>query len=1018
MTRRSAGGIYALDATPLHKIAQLACKVGRVSQIGRVTGVPTRAAEPPNDSIQPMKTLRILTSGSCLAGLLPMLSPAAPVALPNGDFSSGGDAWSQVFGGGTYSYSYPASGGNPGGYGVIDNTAGDGGFGILVADDNQVTSLTSLGLSPARTYRFSHDMITDGGVGGFKVDFFSGAAMIGSTGDLFPDRIGDGTSWETYSYDVAMPSNADGIKVVLLWGAGAEVGFDNVQVDNTPLVGPSSIPNGDFEVAAGADWAQTNGGGTFTYSFPASGGNPDGYGVIDHSANDGGFGLLVTYEEELLALNDLGLAPGETYKFSLDMANLGGVPGMVGGLKVDFFNGPIGNGSTGDMFATSMGAGWNTYDFEVTIPSSATGIKLVCLWGPGGIVGYDNVVFDPAPLVTEPVTEIPNGDFEEGGANWTEVPPGGNTTWSYPDTGGNPGGYGVMTNDGAGFGIWVSNGDAPLPIEDLGLSAGQTYVFSVDMIQLSGDNLGGLKVDFFFGGTPNGSTGDKFATSMGAGWNTYDFEVTIPAGTDGIKVVPLWGSGSSVGYDNVTFDPTPVEVPNIPNGDFEDGMASWFEDGADTAFSYPSADGNPGGFGQMANTGPGGGILTANGGAPLALSAIGLAGGDLVEFTVDMRILAGMEIGGLRVDYLQGPAFLGSSGNLFPTMDGDGTSWASYTFEIELPAATDNIKINLLSGAGSTVGFDNIDFTVLPRPPFRASIAPTNIVSWTPTSATNLYQPQSSPDEAVWSDIGQPVPGDETPSTCDSGGSFYRVQEYEVTSTELVNDPGFEIGNLSWAYLGVEPPEEINEPTEAQSGDWYVRMSATSVGGDPPAPSTSIMQQILGPGSVGPGETLDFSFWANVEENVGANIFYSVKWRKTSGEVISQVDGGINTTLGTWQQVNVPGLVTPAETDQVLIEFGCVTGAVADQTGSVRIDDVSLLGVESTLLGTIPATVTHGYEISWPSEIGVNYQVYRSTNFADRAPFGDPLPGTGNTLWVCEEPTGPRAFFDVEELVP
>ena len=40
------------------------------------------------------------------------------------------------------------------------------------------------------------------------------------------------------------------------------------------------------------------------------------------------------------------------------------------------------------------------------------------------------------------------------------------------------------------------------------------------------------------------------ASGTGA-WATYTFSYTILLGTLGLKVVPLWGPNSSVGYDNI-----------------------------------------------------------------------------------------------------------------------------------------------------------------------------------------------------------------------------------------------------------------------------------------------------------------------------------------------------------------------------------------------------------------------------------------------------------------------------------
>ena len=62
--------------------------------------------------------------------------------FPNGNFSNGGptDDWVENFGGGSYVYSYPASGGNPDGYGIMDNTGG-GGYGIWVGGNGAVTPI-------------------------------------------------------------------------------------------------------------------------------------------------------------------------------------------------------------------------------------------------------------------------------------------------------------------------------------------------------------------------------------------------------------------------------------------------------------------------------------------------------------------------------------------------------------------------------------------------------------------------------------------------------------------------------------------------------------------------------------------------------------------------------------------------------------------------------------------------------------------------------------------------------------
>ena len=113
---------------------------------------------------------------------------------------------------------------------------------------------------------------------------------------------------------------------------------------------------------------------------------------------------------------------------------------------------------------------------------------------------------------------MPNGDFSAGATSWTQGGP--ITSFSYPDSGGNPGGYGVMNATNGEWGIWVGNGDAAIPLDGsvlAGISAGNTYVFKQDMrIEGAvGTNIGGFKIDFV--GGPGGSTGDLRKPRIGDG---------------------------------------------------------------------------------------------------------------------------------------------------------------------------------------------------------------------------------------------------------------------------------------------------------------------------------------------------------------------------------------------------------------------------------------------------------------------------------------------------------------------
>jgi hypothetical protein len=480
----------------------------------------------------------------------------------------------------------------------------------------------------------------------------------------------------------------------------------------TPVwVAEGMIPDGDFEAADGAAWEQTSGGGTFVYEFPANGGNPGGCGIIDNTSG-GGFGILVTDNGRELPLANLGLTAGEAYNFKLDMRIVSGA--NLGGLKVDFFENGALSGSTGDIFPQVIGTGaaWETYSFQVTIPVGTEGLKLVPLWGAGSSVAYDNLTYDPNPIDVEAITEIPNGDFEGGGASWAQGG-GENTTFAFEAADGNPNGYAVMENDGAGFGVLVANGGAIIPIGGLELEAGSAYRFSQDMRLFSGSDLGGLKVEFYRGAVLKSDVSFTQPAPIGDGseWATYTFQVDIPLEVDGIKLVPLAGIGSRVGYDNFVVGSQAFPSPPILNAGFEDGNANWTEYQVGTTYDYPQTGGNPGRFVEMTNDGSEGsyGVIVANGDSISPKSRFGITGEGNYEFKADLKIFEGSSIGGLKIEfYGEGGADFGNTGDMFPALIGDGSTWETYTFDVFVPADVVGLKVVPLWGPGSRVGIDNI----------------------------------------------------------------------------------------------------------------------------------------------------------------------------------------------------------------------------------------------------------------------------------------------------------------------
>jgi hypothetical protein len=197
-----------------------------------------------------------------------------------------------------------------------------------------------------------------------------------------------------------------------------------------------------------------------------------------------------------------------------------------------------------------------------------TEIKHFC-YGPAVLFATCALFIGAVSVQADSLVLFPNGDFDHpAGTNapWVETFGGGTPTYSYPTTGGNPNGYGVidMTSDPTGWAIWVGGNTTPLPLAPMGMIPGNTYNFVQDMISIvdgDGNHPPGVKIESWGPGGKIGDSGDMTVTITST-WQTYSFPYMIAAGATGIKVVPLWSSGGKVGYDNigVMVPPQPLVV--------------------------------------------------------------------------------------------------------------------------------------------------------------------------------------------------------------------------------------------------------------------------------------------------------------------------------------------------------------------------------------------------------------------------------------------------------------------------
>ena len=152
---------------------------------------------------------------------------------------------------------------------------------------------------------------------------------------------------------------------------------------------------------------------------------------------------------------------------------------------------------------------------------------------------------------------VPNGNFELGNTGWVEA--SGGATYSYPASGGNPNGYGQM--DGGSWALLIPNGDSPMDVTTLGVVAGTSIEVAVDMNMTAGSTAG-LKVESYnsVGGQLNYIELTTTDVKTAGAFDSYTFSYSVPAGTAGMKIMPLTLFGSSAGFDNVGVVPEPATL--------------------------------------------------------------------------------------------------------------------------------------------------------------------------------------------------------------------------------------------------------------------------------------------------------------------------------------------------------------------------------------------------------------------------------------------------------------------------
>lgn len=641
---------------------------------------------------------------------------------------------------------------------------------------------------------------------------------------------------------------------------------------------------------------------------------------------------------------------------------------------------------------------------------------------------------------------ITNGDFATpGGSGFSffESVPLVNLV-SFPATGGSGdnGGYALINNT---VGVWGGGIVSPpdnffpanqgTPLANLGLVAGNTYTFSMDMKNFAGTGTGGIKLEAWNGGAGAASnTGNVPASGSSGNWATYSWNYTIPVGTLSIKIVPLvivggppGGSGAttadSVGFDNIKVNNTPVPfVPDqIINGNFEaiPAGSGWATTEGTPAF--PGTGGNPDRNAVLDGTAAGFTVLYAFNNTFKTFASLGLAPGDTYTFQMDMRVTNG----GTNIGFVRLQAPVGYLNEQIPAISGDVSQWATYSIQLTVPdtATATQIKFGLRPGAGSIVAFDNVKI-VLPAPlgPAQPSIKIGKILSWNPTVATNFYQPEESSDNSVFTPLGSVITGTAISSIFDpTPAAFYRVQEAAPTTEEVALNGGFEdddgvappnTGADVWDGFGNQPPVRIT--TDFKSGTACMRMNPI---GGAAAGVAGIEQNIFNKGGdITPGSNYTLSFWKKNPAAVGDGYVqqFRVVYLEDNAEISALGWTPIPTgNLGAWVQVSLPNQVAPSNATSANIQVQGVTGAFVGSFGEVLIDDVSL---QSTVAGTpftIASSSASAAEISWQSLSGKSYQVRSSTDLSGWSPLGGVITGNNTLKAVYDTPLVTKKFYQL-----